>query len=364
MPEGDAIVLVGTRPEIVKMAPVVRAFRKEGISFKLVHSGQHYDYEMAEKFFEELEIPKPDYRLGIGSRTAAGQIAEVMVGVEKILREKRSKIVLVQGDTNTTLAGSLAALKASVPVGHIEAGLRSYDLRMQEEHNRRIVDHISSYLFAPTRFCKKVLIGESVWGRTFVTGNTVIDACIQHAPIAARRSKILRSVRFKRYALATLHRAENVDDPKVLRDLVESMMESPLPIVMPVHPRTRKRLVEFDLWKKFSTHGNVCLLPPVGYFDFLTLMRASELILTDSGGVQEEATSPLIRKRVLILRISTERVEAVRAGFATVVGTEEKRILKSIDRALRRRALPSSSPFGDGKAADRIVRILEDQVGL
>ncbi|MBO3803060.1 MAG: UDP-N-acetylglucosamine 2-epimerase (non-hydrolyzing) [Candidatus Brockarchaeota archaeon] len=355
-------MLVGTRPEIVKMAPLVREFERRGVPFNLVHSGQHHDYEMSGKFFEELELPRPDFKLGIKASTPAGQTGEAMVGVERIARETGPKLVLVQGDTNTTLAGALAAAKSKVPIGHVEAGLRSYDLRMQEEHNRRVVDHLSSYLFAPTRLCKKILLGENVWGKVSVTGNTVIDACIQHAPIAERKSKVLERLRFKRYALATLHRAENVDDPKVLKGLAESMMEAPLPIVMPVHPRTEKRLKEQGLWKKFSTHENVELLPPVGYLDFLALMMGSALILTDSGGVQEEATSPPIRKRVLVLRLSTERPEAVRAGFATVVGTEKGRILEKFDEALRaRKGLPASSPFGDGNAAGKIVEILSAQ---
>jgi len=362
---GAAILLVGTRPEIVKMAPLIRAFEKEGVPFNLVHSGQHYDYSMSEKFFEELELPKPNFRLRIRAASPAGQTGQVMVGVEKVVRETGAKLVLVQGDTNTTLAGALSAVKSNVPLGHVEAGLRSYDLRMQEEHNRRIVDHVSSYLFAPTRLCKNVLLGEKVWGNASVTGNTAIDACVQHAPMAKRRSKVTKLLRFNRYALATLHRAENVDDPVVLKNLVESMMEAPLPVVMPVHPRTEKRLKEHGLWKTFSRNENVELLPPVGYFDFLALMMESSLILTDSGGVQEEATSPPVRKHVLVLRLSTERTEAVRAGFATVVGTDKKRILEKFSEALRRRkSLPRYSPFGDGNAAARIVETLRNHEAL
>lgn len=353
------MILVGTRPEIIKMAPLIRAFKRRGLPFILVHSGQHYDYNMSEKFFEELELPCPDANLKISASSPASQTAEVMTGVERIIGETRPGFVLVQGDTNTTLGGGLAAVKSGVPVAHVEAGLRSYDMRMQEEYNRRILDHISSYLFTPTNMSRRILLAEHVWGRICVTGNTVIDACIQHAPIASRRSTILRALRFRGYALATIHRAENVDDPKVLRNIAESMMEAPIPIVMPVHPRTKRRLEENELWGTFSTDGNIQVLPPVGYLDFLALMMSSSLILTDSGGVVEEATSPSIRKRVLVLRPSTERTEAVRAGFAEIVGTDKRKILAKVAGALRsKRALPRSSPYGKGDAAERIAKIL------
>jgi len=353
------MILVGTRPEIIKMAPVVRAFKRRGMPFTLVHSGQHYDYEMSERFFEDLELPSPDINLKIRASTPAAQTAEVMMGVEGIIGEMRPRALLVQGDTNTTLGGGLAAVKSGVPVAHVEAGLRSNDFRMQEEYNRRVVDHISSYLFAPTNASKRILQAESVWGRVFVTGNTVIDACVQHAPMAAKRSKITRTLRFSEFALATVHRAENVDDPEVLRNIAEAMMGAPVPVVMPVHPRTRKRLEEYGLWGPFSTNDNVQALPPVGYLDFLSLMMSSALIMTDSGGVVEEATAPSMRKRVLVLRPSTERPEAVRAGFAKVVGTDRRAIIAEIERALKeKRALPRSSPYGNGDAAERIAKVL------
>jgi len=356
---GAWMMLVGTRPEIIKMAPLIRAFKRRGMLFTLVHSGQHYDYNMSERFFEDLELPRPDINLRVKASAPAAQMAEVMAGFEKIVGAMKPRLVLVQGDTNTTLGGGLAAVKSGVPIAHVEAGLRSYDLRMQEEYNRRIVDHISSYLFAPTRASKRILLDENVWGKIYVTGNTVIDACNQHVTIASRKSRILKTLRFKRYALATVHRAENVDNPKVLRNIVESMMDAPVPVIMPVHPRTEKRLKENDLWRSFSTYANVQVLPPAGYLDFLVLMRSSCIIMTDSGGVVEEATSPRIRKRVLVLRRSTERTEAIRAGFAKVVGTEKRNILAKFAEALNdRKALPRSSPYGNGDAAEKIAEIL------
>jgi len=286
-----------------------------------------------------------------------------MTLIERVIKKTEPKIVLVEGDTNGVLASALAAVKLNVPVGHVEAGLRSYDLRMPEEHNRRLVDHVSTYLFAPTENTRKNLEKESVWGKISVTGNTVIDAVIQHLPMAERKSNILDEVRFKQFAIVTAHRAENVDDPVVLKNFVETFVDAPLPIVYPVHPRARKRLRRQRLWRKLSSSSNVQLLSPLGYFDFLVLMKRCEMLLTDSGGIQEEATAPPIRKPVLVIRLSTERQEAVEAGFAKVVGVEKEGILTAMENALKMRGkLPETSPYGDGKAAKKIVEILMKEV--
>jgi UDP-N-acetylglucosamine 2-epimerase (non-hydrolysing) len=247
-------------------------------------------------------------------------------------------------------------------VGHVEAGLRSFDLRMPEEHNRRLTDHLSTFLFAPTERAKANLKKESVWGKIYVTGNTVIDAVIQHLPIAERKSEILKKIRFEKFALATAHRAENVDDEAVLRTFMEVFASSPVPVVYPMHPRTKKRLRQNKMYTQISKRGNVQILPPLGYLDFLVLMKKSKLIITDSGGIQEEATAPSIRKPVLVIRLSTERPEAVETGFATVVGIEKNEILASMETALaRRKELPRASPFGDGTAAEKIVDIIQKE---
>jgi UDP-N-acetylglucosamine 2-epimerase (non-hydrolysing) len=284
---------------------------------------------------------------------------------ERVVKKEQPKVVLVEGDTNGVLASALAAVKLNIPVGHVEAGLRSFDLRMPEEHNRRLVDHISKYLFAPTDTARRHLQKENVWGNIYVTGNTVIDAVVQHMPLADKKSKIMKQIRFKRFALVTAHRAENVDNPDVLRNFVETFTESPIPIVYPIHPRSRKRLRQQKMLKKLSDAKNVQLLPPLGYFDFLTLMKNCELIITDSGGIQEEATAPPIRKPILVTRLSTERPEAVEAGFAEVVGVEEKGILKGIEQTLKtKNVLPQKSPYGDGRAAEKIVEILKEEVSV
>jgi UDP-N-acetylglucosamine 2-epimerase (non-hydrolysing) len=282
-----------------------------------------------------------------------------MMQMDQLLNKIEPSIVMVEGDTNTVLATALAANKSVVPVGHVEAGLRSFDLRMPEEHNRRLTDHISGFLFAPTEKAKANLEKESVWGKIFVTGNTVIDAVNQHLPIAEKKATIMEKVPFKQFALATAHRAENVDNLEVLKTFMEVFAESPVPIVYPMHPRTKKRLQENNLYSHIERLKNVLVLPPLGYLDFLTLMRKCKVIITDSGGIQEEATAPSIRKPVLVMRLSTERPEAAEAGFAKVVGTEKKQILSALNSLGDFKNLPSVSPFGDGYAAERIVDILK-----
>lgn len=357
-----AVVVTGTRPEIIKMAPVIRALQTAGLPYVFVHCGQHYDYSMAQQFIENLELPAPNYSLKIDSASPGAQTADIMKQCDHLLSEVEPSIVLVEGDTNTVLATSLAANKRTVKVGHVEAGLRSFDLRMPEEHNRRLTDHISDFLFAPTPRAQANLEKESVWGKIFVTGNTVIDAVNQDLPMAEKKATILGQVPFERFAVATAHRAENVDDLVVLKTFMEVFAESPLPIVYPMHPRTKKRLQENDLYDKVLSMKNVLVLPPLGYLDFLVLLRRCDVIITDSGGIQEEATAPGIRKPVLVMRLSTERPEAVEAGFARVVGTEKKQILGALNRVDEWGKLPTVSPFGDGEAAVKIVDIVKKNI--
>ncbi len=354
------MVVVGTRPEIIKMAPIVRALKNNEVPLTFVHCGQHYDYNMSQQFIEELELPLPDYGFRAKAASAGLQTARIMAQMDKLLGSVATELVLVEGDTNTVLAAALAANKRGVAVGHVEAGLRSFDLRMPEEHNRRLTDHLSGLLFAPTERAKTNLVQDRVWGKIYVTGNTVIDAVNQHLPLAERKSKILEQIRFDKFVLATAHRAENVDDLAVLKNFIEVFVESPLPVVYPMHPRTRKRLRQNGLLARVLQCGNVQVLPPLGYLDFLVLMRRCELIITDSGGVQEEATAPCIRKPILVIRLSTERPEAVETGFAKVVGTKKTEILTAIESALtKQKALPVNSPFGDGTAGEKIVEIVQ-----
>lgn len=354
------MLIVGTRPEIVKMAPVLRALQDRSIPFVFVHCGQHYDYNMSQQFIEELELPKPDYGFQVKVSSPSLQTSKITAIIGKVVNKVKPKLVLVEGDTNGVLASALAALKHNVPIGHVEAGLRSFDLRMPEEHNRRLVDHMSTYLFAPTENARKNLEKENVWGKIHVTGNTVIDAVNQHLPLAEKKSKILEKIRFEDFALATAHRTENVDNPSVLQNFVAAFLEAPIPVVYPIHPRTQKRLRQHRIWKKLTSSENVQTLPPLGYFDFLILMKECRMIITDSGGIQEEATAPSLRKPVLVVRLSTERPEAVDAGFAKIVGVNKESILASMNQTLKREIdLPKISPFGDGNAAKRIVDVIE-----
>jgi UDP-N-acetylglucosamine 2-epimerase (non-hydrolysing) len=355
------MVVVGTRPEIIKMAPIIRALQKRQIPFIFTHCGQHYDYNMSQQFIEELDLQAPDYEYKVKAYSQGVQTARILTYIEKLLRRTKPALVLVEGDTNSVLGAALAGVKLGIPVGHVEAGLRSFDLRMPEEHNRRLTDHMSTYLFAPTETAKDNLKQENVWGRIHVTGNTVIDAVIQHLPIAERKSKVLESIRFGRFILATAHRAENVDDLKALKNFMEAFAEAPLPVVYPMHPRTRKKLRQNGIYSKIKKSKNIEILPPLGYLDFLVLMNKCEVIITDSGGIQEEATAPNIRKQVLVIRLSTERPEAVNAGFAKVVGIQKQKILQEMRIALNRlKELPKKSPYGDGNAAENIVKVVEE----
>ena len=356
----ETMVVVETRPEIVKMAPIIRALEKSGVPIMFTHCGQHYDYNMSQQFIEELGLPEPDYSFRLRGFTQNIQTARIMIHMDGLFKKTVPSLTLVEGDTNSVLATALAAVKLERPIGHVEAGLRSFDLRMPEEHNRRLTDHVSDYLFAPTKTAENNLKKENVWGSIKVTGNTVIDAVIQHLPLAEEKSTIMENLRFDRFVLATAHRAENVDDPGVLSNLIEAFEEAPLPVVYPIHPRTKLRLKQIGAYSKFAKSKNVQLMPPVGYLDFLILMKNCDMIVTDSGGIQEEATAPPIRKPLLIIRISTERPEAAEAGFATVVGTNRKRILKAMKETLKNsRKLPTTSPYGNGNAAEKIVKIIE-----
>jgi len=353
-------IVVGTRPETIKMAPIIRELEKQIIPFLLIHTGQHYDYNMSRQFIKELNLPNPDYSFKLNNKKPAAQIGEMMTKLDKAIHNVKTKLLLIQGDTNTMLAAALTGIKLGLKVGHVEAGLRSYDWRMPEEHNRRMVDHISDILFAPTKRAERNLIEERVHGKVYVTGNTIIDAVIQHMPIAEKHSNIMQSITFKEFSLATVHRAENVDDPETLKGFVEAFIDSPIPLIFPAHPRTIKKLKQQHLLEKLKTAENVQVIPPLGYFDFLVLMKNCRIILTDSGGLQEEATAPCIRKPVLLLRLSTERPEAVEAGFVKVVGVKKNYILKALNDSLNEPlSFPWSSPFGDGKASEKIVKIIE-----
>jgi UDP-N-acetylglucosamine 2-epimerase (non-hydrolysing) len=350
------MLVVGTRPEVIKMAPVMDGLRKIKASFVFVHTGQHYDYNMSRKMIEDLRLPSPDYSFKLRISSPTEIMAQMMLKLRKVMLKEGTRLVLVEGDTNTIAAAALTALKMGARIGHVESGLRSRDWRMPEEHNRIMVDHISDLLFAPTLDAGSNLATEHVHGRVFVTGNTVIDAVVKYMPLAEKTSRVLETISYKQFVLVTAHRAENVDNPVVLKELVETLVDAPFPIVFPAHPRTVKRLHEFDLYSKIARSANVQVLPPAGYLDLLLLMKKCEAILTDSGGLQEETTAPPIRKRLVVFRKRTERPEAVKAGFARVAGVTKTGALRALNMMLSDNTeLPPRSPYGNGRAGDKIA---------
>lgn len=349
-------IVMGTRPEIIKLSPIINLLNKNNSS--VILTGQHYDYNLSLQFIEELGISKPEFAMKLSNSNPVMQTGEIIIKLAKILSKINPDTVIVQGDTNTVLAGGIASLKANIPVSHVESGLRSFDWRMPEEHNRIEVDHISELLFAPTKNARQNLIREHVHGKIFVTGNTVIDAINKFAELAHKKSNI--SINLDDFILMTLHRVENVDNEKILSSIVKSVITSKENIIFPVHPRTLKRLHEFNLYKKLNNSNNILLLKAVGYFEMIELMKKCSFILTDSGGIQEEATSPKIRKKVLVVRNTTDRPEAVKAGLSEIVGTESATICAAIKKASQNPKFPSkNTPYGNGNAAKQIIKIIK-----
>jgi UDP-N-acetylglucosamine 2-epimerase (non-hydrolysing) len=349
-------IIVGTRPEIIKLAPIINNLKKENRS--IIFTGQHYDFELSLKFFKELVLPKPDYKLKISRDIPAIQMGEIISKLEPALSEIKPDTVVVQGDTNTALAGAICSLKKGISISHVESGLRSHDWRMPEEHNRIAIDHISDFLFAATKDSRKNLISEKTHGKIYVTGNTVMDSIKEYIKLADRKSTL--ETNQDEFILFTMHRAENVDDKATIKSILDALLESSNKIIFPIHPRTLKRLKQFGQYHRLSESKNVTLLDSVGYFDMLKLMKRCSFIVSDSGGIQEEATSPLIRKKVLVIRKTTDRPEAVKSGFSIVVGTSKNSVLKAIRETSKNPALKNlPSPYGNGQSGHRIVSILK-----
>jgi len=351
----NIVIITGTRPEIIKMSPIIKKLRKNDLVF--IHSGQHYDYQMSLQFIEELELPKPDYQLRLTSREATTQTSEMISKLHKLFHIIKPDVVCIQGDTNTVLAGGICAIKNKIPIAHIESGLRSKDWRMPEEHNRIVVDHISDLLYAPTKLAKQNLMRESVHGKIFVTGNTSIDAVENNIHRAIHISKLKLPSEF---IFTTFHRAENVDNKTVLSSLINAIKSSEIPVVFPIHPRTQYNLKKFNLYSELQNHNNICILPPVGYLESLNLIKKCKFIITDSGGIQEEATSPSIKKFVIVTRKTSDRPESVKSGFAKVVGLETIDIIKEIKNQSKKSKMKiiSKHPYGKGNASEKICSSL------
>ena len=351
-------IILGTRPEIIKMSSVIRECERLGQDYFILHSGQHYSYNMDKVFFEQLELPSAKYDLDVGSGTHAEQTGKILTGIEKILQKEKPDVVLVEGDTNTVLSGALAATKLYIKVGHVEAGLRSYDRRMPEEINRVLTDHCSDYLFAPTEKSRQILLNEGIPdGKIFVTGNTIVDAVYQNLSISKEKVNPLNDLELipKKYFLVTAHRQENVDVKERFEGIINGLElvadEFGLPAIYPIHPRARKMMNHFGL----KTNG-IEFIEPLDYLSFLQLEAKAKLVLTDSGGVQEEAC--ILKVPCVTLRDNTERPETLEVGSNILAGTNAENILNSTNKMLDRNN-NWRKPFGDGKAGRRIVEILE-----
>jgi len=353
-------VILGTRPEIIKFSPVIEELEREDIDYFVIHSGQHYSPNMDKVFFHQLSLPSPKYSINVGSGTHGESTGKMLIGIEKILINEKPDIVLVQGDTNTTLAGALSAVKLLIKVGHIEAGLRSFNKEMPEEINRVMIDHISDYLFVPTDNAKRNLLREGIErDKIFVTGNTIVDAIIRNLKLASKTEVLEKyGLKKEKYFLVTIHRQENVDRPKrfsnILKGLTMISEEFNLPIVYPIHPRAKKRMREYNL----KPTKNIRLLDPIDYLSFLRLEKSAKLVLSDSGGVQEEAC--ILKVPCVTLRYDTERPETLKVGANILAGTEPKDILEKTKIMLGRKR-NWSNPFGDGKTSKRIIRILKEK---
>ena len=356
-------VVLGTRPEIIKMASVIRELEKTSTDYFILHTGQHYSYNLDKVFFEQLNLPHAKYNLEVGSGSHAEQTAKILIGTEKVLKEENPDIVLVEGDTNSVLAAALAASKLHIKVGHIEAGLRSHDMQMPEEINRILTDHCSDYLFAPAEGAKATLMNEGIHeGKIFVTGNTIVDAVYQHLDMAKKSSKTLSTMGLRKgeYFLVTLHRQENVDNRERFSSILESLdkiaAEYGLPVIYPVHPHSHKMMAEFALKPK-----NLRLIDPVDYMGFLQLESNARLILTDSGGVQEEAC--ILKIPCVTLRDNTERPETIEIGSNMLAGASPKKILRC-SKVMLSKQNGWINPYGDGRAGYRIVKqVLENKHG-
>jgi UDP-N-acetylglucosamine 2-epimerase (non-hydrolysing)/UDP-GlcNAc3NAcA epimerase len=349
------VTIIGNRPQFVKAAAVSSRLRERHEEL-IVHTGQHYDDELSRVFFDELGVPAPDRELGTGSGSNTAQMARILAELEPVLSELRPDLALVYGDTNTTLAGALVAAQSGVAVGHVEAGMRSFDRSMPEELNRVLTDHASHLLLCSTETAMRNLEREGAAGEAHLVGDVMADVSLAFRDIAEERSRAVeeRGLEPGGYLVVTAHRAGNVDDPERLRLLVDLVAALPAPVVFPVHPRTRRRLEEYGLEGRLADAPGVELAGPLGYLDFLKLARHARAVLTDSGGVQKEAY--LLGVRCVTLRDTTEWVETVDTGWNVLVDLDRDAALAALERTH-----PDGRPelYGGGHAAERVRDVVD-----
>jgi len=365
-PKADIHLVAGARPNFMKIAPLYTQLRKQPLFHPLlIHTGQHYDEAMSWAFFQDLELPPPDVNLEVGSGSQARQTGRIMQAYERLALDRRPDLVMVVGDVNSTVACSLVASKLHIPVAHVEAGLRSFDRSMPEEINRILTDTISDVLFTTCSDADRNLLREGIPPeKVFFVGNVMIDSLMRIRE-KARRSDVLERLGLedRAYALMTLHRPSNVDQETTLRGILAAVEEiqTHLPVIFPVHPRARKMFDRFGLQQRIASLERLKLIDPVGYIDFVRLMDRARLVLTDSGGIQEETT--VLGVPCLTLRENTERPVTVHQGTNRVVGSDPVRITAETKRILREKAPPAKiPPLWDGAAADRIANILLEKM--
>jgi UDP-N-acetylglucosamine 2-epimerase len=346
--------IVGARPQFIKLAPLSKRLRSNGFNEIIIHTGQHYDENMNELFFKELEIPEPDYNLGVGSGSHGEQTGKMLIEIEEVLLKEKPDLVIIYGDTNSTLAGALAASKLHIRLAHVEAGLRSFNKRMPEEINRIVADHLSDILFCPTKTAIKNLENEGLTKGVYLVGDIMLDALMHFSKISEKKSKILEklSVEPKEYYLATVHRAENTDDPNRIKNILIALAQLDRIVVFPVHPRTKKRIEEFN-FKQLLSSANILSFDPVGYLDMICLEKNAKAIFTDSGGVQKEAF--WLGVPCITLRDETEWLETIKFGWNRLVEADYNRIIS---------AVASISPgvrvdFEEEYSTEKMVQILK-----
>jgi UDP-GlcNAc3NAcA epimerase len=350
------VTIIGARPQFIKAAPVSRVLRREHQEY-LLHTGQHYDSNMSRLFFDELAMPLPDENLEIGSASHGQQTALMMIGIEKTLQRIKPDLVMVYGDTNSTLAGAVAASKLCIPLAHVEAGLRSFNRRMPEEINRLLTDKAADLLFCPTVTAAQHLKNEGIEKGVHIPGDVMYDAALYFADLAQRKASLVKSLSLeeKSYLLITCHRPQNTDRKETLENIIDALIKCGRKTVFPVHPRTRRFLEAFDLLAKVERAANVMLIEPVGYLEMIQLERGAAKILTDSGGVQKEAY--FYRVPCITLRDETEWVETVQDGWNVLVGSDKEKIVKAIRSFSPEHA--QSNHYGDGHASEKIVGVLK-----
>ncbi|KTG09407.1 hypothetical protein AUR64_16655 [Haloprofundus marisrubri] len=358
----EILVVVGTRPELVKVAPVLRAAAADdAVDVTLVHTNQHYDASLSERFFEVLGLDAPDENLEIGSGSHAEQTASALVAVDELLERHAPDVVVAQGDTNAVLSAALAASKRPSAFAHVEAGLRSFDRSMPEETNRVVADHVTDLAFAPTEDAAARLRSESVAADVFVTGNTVVDACLEHSTIAAEQSTVRDrfDLREESYGVATIHRPRNADDPERLREILRALDDQTDPVVFPAHPRTAAAIDDLD----YDPSGSLRVVEPLDYLDFLDLLSNARVVVTDSGGVQEE--SSVLEVPCLTVRPNTERPETVDAGVNELVtpAALQARLETLLSDDEKRQSMTGHPDlYGDGRSGERIVSHVREWV--